>query len=77
MNETKSLFNRNPLAADSITVQVQYDGNIYNSLPSTSGNVTHPVWDHTISIFLTDLEENIVLKIMSESPRGSEIIAET
>lgn len=77
MNQTKSLFAKNQQTGDSVTVQVEYDENIYHSTPSTSGNATHPVWDHTISIFITDPEQNILLKIMSESVKGSEIIAES
>lgn len=78
MNQTKSLFAKSQQNGDNIiTVQVEYDGNVYNSTPSTSGNFTHPVWDHTFSIFLTDPEENILLKIMSEGVKGSEIIAES
>jgi hypothetical protein len=77
MNETKSQFAKNPAAGESIFVQVQYDGKIQNSSVSTSGNATHPVWEFSASIFITDPEESINVKIMQDNYGTSDIIAES
>ena len=57
MNETKSQFTKNPGLIDNVYVQVQYEGKIYNSVNSTSNNVSHPVWNHNLVLFITDPKE--------------------
>ena len=80
MGETRSHFAKKNQQAgsseDIIYVSVQYDGKIINTNPSTSGNLTHPLWDHSVSFLIRDCEEPVVFKIMQQNFDQHEIIAE-